>query len=149
MTSPDTLRSALVTKLKAIAALVTLLGGDADNIVEYVEENEGDSFGAIARLAPPCLLVMYTGTTPATGRELWRHNFSIIVRVSGSPAAIYKQIVDGVPTGGSGVRMLMEPLAAGVHPMEIPALQRRVIPVSDQSSFDYWEILIAFTEIGG
>jgi hypothetical protein len=151
VTSPDILRSNLVAKLRDIPSLVALLGGNAANIVEFIEETEGDSFGTITKLKPPKLLVMYTGTLPRTQMEYWQHNFSLITRVSGSPSAVFQQIVDGIPAGGSGLRMLYEPIHFAVHPMEIPSMQRRVIPVSEQSSFDYWEILTSFVEnrVGG
>lgn len=147
MTSPDAIRSAFVGKLRAIAALVALLGADDDNVVEYVEEDEGDSFAAIATLRPDQVLVIYQGTLPMTERQLWRHSFSIILRPRGSPAAVFKQIVDGVPTGGGGLSMLYETVVAGVLPMEVPTMSRRVIPVGENSSFDYWEITTAFIEM--
>lgn len=149
MTSPDTIRAAFVTKLRAISSLVALLGNSTSNIVEYVEETGGDSFGQIQKLLmnPPKLLVMHQGTIPRGVRELWQHQFSLVIRVSTSPAAVFKQVVDGVPTGGSGRPMLYEPVVAGVHSMEVPSLSRRVIPISDQSSFDYWEITTSFVEM--
>lgn len=148
MTSPDSIRAAFVAKLKAIPSLVTLLGNNANNIVEYVEETGGDSFGTIQKLImnPPKLLVMYQGHTPRTGRELHQHNFSVIIRASGSPGAIFKEFVDGAVTGASGPgKMLYEPVL-GTHSMEVPSMSRRTMPTSDQSSLDYWEITTSFTE---
>jgi hypothetical protein len=151
VTNPDILRANLVTKLRDIPSLVALLGGDPANIVEFIEQAEGDSFGTIAKLSPPKLLVMYTGSVPRTQMEYRQHNFSLIPRVSGSPVAIYEQIEDGIPVSGTGLKMLYEPIHFAVHPMEVTSMQRRVIPVSEQSSFDYWEILTSFVEnrVGG
>lgn len=145
MTSADTIRAALVTKLRAISALVALVGNSTANIVEYVEEDEGGSFGIISRLDPPKLIVMWEGTEGQEVRLNWKHAFSIIVRVSGSPAAVFKQFCEGIPTGSS-LPMLNEVIVTGVRPMSMPKFKRRVIPVSEHSSFDYWEIQTSFLE---
>jgi hypothetical protein len=146
VTSSDTIRAAFVAKLRDIDSLVALLGNDAANIVEFVEEMEGDSFGRIYNLRPPKLLVMFQGIVPrGSPRELWQHNFTVTVRAS-SPDAIFKEFVDGIPSTGTG-KMLYEVVVAGVHSMELPTLQRRIIPVSETSSFDYWEITTAFSEM--
>jgi hypothetical protein len=147
VTSSDTIRAAFVQKLQAIDSLVSLLGNDPNNIVEFIEETEGDSFGRIYNLRPPKLLVIFQGIVLRGGpRELWQHNFMVVIRPNGSPSAIFKEFVDGIPSTGSQ-KMLYEIVVPGVHSMEVPTLQRRVIPVSETSSFDYWEIMTGFSEM--
>lgn len=138
MTNPDELRAALVAKLRAIPDLVTAVGGDSDAIVEYVEEEEGDWFSTIVSLESPCLIVACQGITPRTGMEYWQYNFSMVLMARWSPFAAFQAIVDGA---------MNETLIAGVHPMQLPSMTRRSIPVSEQSSFDYWEINTAFVEM--
>lgn len=150
MIDPATLRTALVNALKDIPALVSALGNSAANIEEYVEQNEGDLFSKIASLKAPRLLVLYNGTGFAGGtRELWRHTFSLIVAATGSPTAVFALVVNGVPASGGNTRVMLEyPIHAQYHQMEVPQLSRRVIPVSESSSFDYWEITTAYVSRG-
>lgn len=149
MIDPATLRTAFVNALKDIPALVAALGASASNIEEYVDQNEGDLFSKIASLKAPRLLVIYSGTNQAGGQSLWRHAFSLIVCASGSPTAIYALVINGVPASGGNTRTMLEyPIHAKYHQMEVPQLSRRVIPVSETSSFDYWEITTAFVSTG-
>lgn len=138
MTNPDTIRAALVAKLKLVPALVSALDDDAGNIVEHVEEAAGDWFSTVTSLEAPRLLVACQGVSPRTGMEYWQYNFSLILMPSGSPFAAFTAIAD---------RMLTVTLVAGVHPMQLPTMSRRSIPVSEQSSFDYWEINTSFVEM--
>lgn len=149
MTDPSTLRAALVTALREIGGLVSLVEFNAENIVDYVEETNGDLFNTIFALDPPKVLVVYSGTQPAGGtRSLWQHSFSLIVRVSVSPTAIFAAIVNGSRTGGSGLPFVHDQISNVYEPMAIPSMRRAVIPVGDTSSRDYWEILTSYTSRG-
>jgi len=146
MISPDTIRSGFATKLKAIVALVTIFSGEAANIVEYKDETSGDVWSTIYGLDPGKLLIVYQGTTPRSGRrELWQHNFSLIWKTDGSPAAVFAQVVGGIPTG-QVLPMLNVEVHATVHQMNTPSLNRRSIPVADGTALDYWEITTGFVE---
>lgn len=146
MISPDTIRAAFAAKLRDIAALVALFGGDGDNIVEYVDEEAGDVWSTIYALDPGKLLVVYQGTAPRSGRrELWQHNFSLIWKTDGSPAAVFKQIVDGVPEDET-LPMLNVEIVTTAHQMNTPSMGRRSIPVADGTALDYWEITTGFVE---
>jgi len=149
MIDPAELRAAQVTALREIPEVVTLLGADADNIVDYVEEENGDLFNTIWGLAPPKLLVVYQGTAPSGGSQsMWLHSFSWVIRVAGSPTALFTAIVNGIRTGGSGLPFIHDSISDVYHPMGIPTMRRSVIPVSDTASKDYWEILTSYTSRG-
>lgn len=149
MIDPATLRAAQVTALREIPGVVALLGASTANIVEYVEEANGDLFNTIWSLSPPKLLVVYQGTSPSGGQQsLWQHNFSFILRVSGSPTALFAAIVNGYRTGGTGLPFIHDSISNSYHPMGIPTMRRSVIPVSEMASKDYWEILTSYTSRG-
>jgi len=150
MIDPAILRANQAAALREIPDLVNLLGGDALNIVDYEEEDNGDLFNTIFSLDPPKLLVVYQGTSPSGGfPTLWQHNFSWIVRVSGSPTAVLSAIVDGIRTGGSGLQFLYDSIHDKYQPMSLPQMRRAVIPVSERASKDYWEITTSFISRGG
>lgn len=149
MIDPATLRAAQVTALREIPGVVALLGASTANIVEYVEEANGDLFNTIWSLSPPKLLVVYQGSAPSGGTQsMWQHSFSWVIRVSGSPTALFAAIVNGLRTGGSGLPFVSDSINNVYHPMAIPTMRRSVIPVSDTASKDYWEILTSYTSRG-
>lgn len=149
MIDPATLRAAQVTALREIPGVVALLGGNTANIVDYVEQDNGDLFNTIWGLSPPKLLVVYQGSAPSGGsRSMWQHSFSWVMRVSTSPTALFAAIVNGVRTGGNGLPFVHDSINNAYHPMTIPTMRRSVIPVSDTASKDYWEILTSYTSRG-
>lgn len=149
MIDPAILRAAQVTALREIAALVTLVGGSTANIVDYEEEENGDLFNTVFALAPPKILVVYQGTTPSGQYpSVWQHNFSWIIRVAGSPTAVFAAIVNGVRTGGSGLALLLDSIHDKYEPMSLPQMRRAVIPISDRASKDYWEITTSYLSRG-
>lgn len=149
MIDPATLRAAQVAALREIPELVALLDGSDGNIVDYEEEDNGDLANTIASLVPPKLLVVYQGTNPTgSARAMWQHNFSWVLRVSGSPSAVLAAILNGRRTAGSGLPFLNDSIDNNYHPMTLPTMRRAYIPVSDRSSMDYWEISTSFTSRG-
>ena len=79
MTNPSDLVSAVVTKLKAIAALTTALGS-ANYIVAYEDEfpTTNSLWDAIEKLSRPRIMVAWTGT--AQGRRGWEHRLSLYIK---------------------------------------------------------------------
>lgn len=150
MTDPATLRASFVAMLRDIPALVALHENDADNIVDYVEEENGDLFNTIWGLRSPKLLVVHQGTRPSGGQTtMWAQDFSLMVRQVGSPSAVLVAILDGIPaTLGNGLKLILQRVHADYQPMSLPSMRRAVIPVSDQSSKDYWEITTTFISRG-
>lgn len=138
MINPAQLRVNLTTALRAVPAVVALLGGDERNIVEYDES--GDLYATIAKLRPPKILVVFAGTSPAGRREShWRHSFSLVLRPSSDPAGLFTNIVNG---------MLNTEIHEDYHFMEIPSLQRRNIPIGETTFLDYWQIDTSFISKG-
>ena len=149
MIDPAILRTAQVEALRGISPLILLLGGDPGNIVEYAEEENGDLFNTVFALDPPKLLVVYQGTNPSSGaRTMWQHNFSWIMRVTGSPTAILAAITSESVTGGSGLPFVFDTIHPNYQPMSLPSMRRTVIPISERASKDYWEITTSFISKG-
>ena len=149
MTDPAILRASIVAALRQISQLIVLLDGDAANVVEYEEEENGDLLATVFSLDPPKLLVVYQGTNPTTSqRTMWQHNFSMILRVSSSPTAILAAIVSGTVAGGSGLPFVFDQIHPAYEPMALPTMRRAVIPVSAQASKDYWEITTSLNSRG-
>jgi hypothetical protein len=148
MINSSTIRAAFAAKLRLIPTLVALLGSSS-KIIEFHDGSSaggGDLFRRTVQSAGNDLLVAYQGTDP-TGdiRDIWLHRFSLIFRPGIDPSDIFNAVVNGVPSDGS-LPMLYTPIMAALHPMEIPSIGRRVIPVSEEHSFTYWEITTGFVE---
>ena len=149
MIDPSILRAAFVEYLRKIDSLVALFNGDTANILEYVEEENGDLLNTIFGLTSPEMIVVYQGTNPTGGgRSMWQHNFSFVFRVPTSPTAILAAIVSGTVTGGSGLPFVFDQIHPAYEPMALPTMRRAVIPVSAQASKDYWEITTSLNSRG-
>ncbi len=156
MINPAELVEALVAKLRAIPELVVEMEGDAGRIYAY-----HDSYPkrvslpfAIYEMAVPSILVAWQGTAPGTfgGNEVWKHNLSLYLRAreifeADPPSAYYKLfglIVNGVPAGSSGQKLLYTTVHDGCYPMDTPSIHR----ATDEQGTDYFEVTVSFTEIG-
>jgi hypothetical protein len=149
MIDPSLLRASLVENLQKIDPLIALFDGDTTNILEYVEEENGDLLNTIFGLNSPKMIVVYQGTNPVGGqRSMWQHNFSFVFRVPTSPTAVLAAIVSGTVTGGSGLPFVFDTIHPAYEPMTLPTMRRAVIPVSDRASKDYWEITTSLNSRG-
>jgi hypothetical protein len=147
--SGSTLRANLVAAMRTIGPLVNLVNGDVDNIIEYKPESMGnDLFATIAKLNPPRVLVIFSGMTNAARQELFKQNFRLVLRLRGDPNEFLSQFVDGVPSGSGGLKLLYHEIHTLYHSMNTPSMDLRSIPLSAESSFDYWEITTSFTSKG-
>jgi hypothetical protein len=142
-----TLRTNLITALRAIPSLVTLLDGQEGNIVEYKDENAGDLFQYIRdfHARKNALLVGYQGRVLG-GRfpGMRTERFSLIPAVRGSASEILEAIETGVPTTGDGETMINCLIDLAYYPMEVPTMDRRAIEIGNGSLFTYWEIQTSF-----
>ncbi len=149
MKSSSELRSSLVAMYRSIPSLISILDSDESHVVDYKEELNGDLFSTIAELEPNRILVCHTSVIPSGGSiTLWQHNFSVIIRVASSPDLVFKEMLDGIPEEGDGLSMFLTQIDSVYHSMSVPTLQRRVVPLSEKSSFDYWEVNFGFTSRG-
>jgi len=141
MLNPSTLRAALVAALKDIPEVVNLVGTDA-NILEYVEEDEGDLYSRIRDLEPAQILVFVQdiGITGYPG--LWNVRMGIVPRVESDPFAAFAAIVNGIPNSGSTLPLLYRQIHASYEPMQLgpDAFTRKSIAVNESSDFDFWQM---------
>jgi hypothetical protein len=149
MKDPGELRSDLVDTLRDIPALVASLDNDAENIVEYVEEENGDLFNTIFQLVAPKILVVYQGSRPSGGAiPMWAHDYGLILRTTGSPTALFAAIINGVPASGGGLTFMQYQIDPAYESTSIPTLRRAVVPVGENSSRDYWELSLTYQSRG-
>jgi hypothetical protein len=152
MTNSDTLLDSIVTSLRAIPDLVTLLGG-ANNITAYKPMWPARISWRLAlwELKPlPAVLVLYRGTR--TGR--WGNipsrgsDFSLIVRDGEgvSSADIIAAIENGIPTGCGGLKWGSAEIHADVDMIEVPTWQVQTLLVDENTSLDYPEATFTLTE---
>ena len=146
MINSGTIRAAFVAHLRLIPSLVAIVG-DASKIIEFTDTHGSDSFRSTVQMTNNTIMVLYQGTDPTgDSREIWIHRFAVVFKPGLSPTDVFDAFVNGIPTGSGGLPMLYTPIMAALHPMEIPSMGRRVIPVSEDHSFNYWEITTAFVE---
>jgi hypothetical protein len=148
MLNPSALRAALVAALKDIPAVVSLVGNSA-NILEHIEEAEGDLYSAIRDLEPGRILVFIqeVGITGYPG--LWSVKIGIVPRVESDPFAAFSTIVNGVPSAG-GLALHFRDINPAYHPMQLgpDAFTRKSIAVNESSDFDFWQMNLYFNSKG-
>lgn len=147
ISNPTSIRSAFVTALKAIPALVTLLGGSAANIIEYDEATGGDINSTIVNgLKNNQLLVYIESVQLASGvRDYFKIQLAVPVK-SESVWSVWAAICNG--TGPDGQPLIGSTILPGYHPMENPTVDRSSILVSDTTSLDYFVIKTSFQDLG-
>ena len=145
----------LVALLREIRDLVTEVGGDPDRIYAYHDQYPKKSSLALAihQMPSPSIMVAWQGTAPGSfgGSDVWKHQLSLFLRAretfDGDPPTAYyrlfRLITKGVPTS-VGVPMINATVQSCCYPMDVPSIQR----ATDAEGLDYFEINMAFTEIG-
>lgn len=145
--NPAALITEFVRHLRGISALVALVGNNASNIEFYSDDDGGDLMSTIRSLHPPKLLVYLEGIVPRTFPARVRVQIGIAVRAP-FPPLIYSTLAAGMSsaTGADGLPLIASTIHPSFDPMEIPTLVRRIIPVTELSAYDYWEIQTAFID---
>jgi len=149
----DQIRSDLITALRSIPGLVSVLDDEADNIVEYREEENGDWSATLRTLDPPKLLIADEQLDWALQTtNLWRVVFRIAARPGReeSPHSIWTAICNGIPNVQSNTQPFF---SATINPAYLPAglaspWSRWIIPVSESTTFSCWTALIEFRAKG-
>jgi|GEM_PF-5873217 len=137
----NTLRGKLAGKLAAISSLTSLFA--TGSIEEYIEEENGDLFAAIANLKPPRLLVYVAGISTGRQMGLFSQRLAMAIRGDVDPLAVYAAIVNEAPSGDS-LALPFQELDAHYEPMGIPELERQFIQVGEGSSLSYWNLSVVF-----
>jgi hypothetical protein len=152
MTNPSTLATALVTKLRAIAELVTEFGGDANSIFAYEDEfpTSNSILDAVVNMQRPGLMVAWNGTGLGRRNNL-AHRFSLYVKAPGKYTTVANLIFNGVPAGGDGLIFRRTPIHSSCTPIfgDITA-ERRSLPLSldPPVTLEYFEFPLVLTECG-
>lgn len=152
MLDPSTLGAAYVARLQAISALVTLMGGTTGNIQQYDDNYPTvvDYLKAVREMTTPGILVAHQETGPGklASMEVWRHRYTAVVKPNGKISDVWALLVNGVPAGGDGLKMLSTAVHPSVFRMDIPILKRQFLPISEVAVLDYYEVTITFIERG-
>ena len=155
MVDPSELIDNLVTKLRAIADLVTEMDGDATRIAAYHDQfpDKSSLAQAVHDMAAPGILIVWNGTGPGNfGRnESWKHQIAAYLRmkaeVPGDAAngyyRLFRLITKGVPAGDSVPMNYLE-IHPSFYPMDTPSIERD----TDAEGLDYFRVVMPFTEIG-
>jgi len=159
MLNPADLVDAIVAALQDIPEFVTEMNSEPDRISAYHDQfparvNLGQ---AIYQMDPPSTLVAWRETAPGSvGRmEMWKHSFSVYFRPKEHAAGddygygkLMGLLINGVPTSGTGQKLLNEPIHASCFPMDVPTFARNTLMVTQDSSIDYFEVRLTLTEMG-
>ena len=144
VSDPTALVTAFVAHLKGITELTALV--PADNIVQYVESENGDLMRTIYDLRRPALLVYIQAIAQHGNPALIRAQVGVAMRVA-APITVYTTLLNGVSTvAGDGLPTITSTILSPWSPMTIPAFERRFIVVDSQRVFDYWEMHAGFTD---
>ena len=153
MSQIQDLIEAYVAKMKAIPALVTAAGGDANNIAAHHQKNptEGDILQLIAEMAPSEALVYLgnSGNVNRTSRELFGYEIRIAFRPADEPNwfDFYEAFCNGVPTGTT-TRLRYQQATNRFYPMNPPSFRRQSIAVAENTIFTYLEIAFTVAQRG-
>jgi hypothetical protein len=156
--SGSTVLSSWVTKLRDIPLLVTELGGDANNIVEFKHKFPAQTalYRHLSQLVGPKLVFhydsMFGSNNPSS--EVWRHSLVgfAIPPVEGSEIdawidRVFRLLVKGVPTASGGVPMDQISVHANLYPMDVTGVSRTWIPGQD-AGMDVAQFSFTFAEWG-
>ena len=99
MVNPDTLVDAIRDKLRAIPAVVSMVGNDESRITSYEDDEDSWSI-AVNQMVTPSILVVWHGNDPS-GDEIsvWIQRCSIYLRLNTRLGLAFTNICDSVATG--------------------------------------------------
>ena len=152
MISTSILRAQLVAAIRGISDVVAELNNDPENVVEYIEKENGDLYSTVNGRREPALIVVYTGFH-WSGHQMtaWQRNFSIFVKAKGDPADLVEKLLDGVTTASgfpAGKALLYLVIHPAYNSMNMPNFERRSIVVDEKTNYDFWELTISFSSRG-
>jgi hypothetical protein len=139
----------MVSTLRSIPELVTMLGGDPAAVDGYIDRNpdRNSVAAAIYQMKPGSVLVGWLETFLTQGEmEGWLHRVVIFVRAARGESSLdlIAAIVNGVPDPGDGQRWRYCPIMAGVLPTNVVEIARP----TDEEGIDYFSITTETKETG-
>lgn len=155
MIDPSALIDSLVSLLRDIPELVMEVGDDPERVYAYHDQYPKRSSLAMAihTMPAPGIMVAWQGSSPGSfgGVDVWKHQVTLYLRAretfdGDAPTAYYRLfrlITKGVPAS-VGVPMINVTVHPSCCPMDVPSIQR----ATDAEGLDYFEVNMAFTEIG-
>lgn len=143
------LTAAIVTKLKLITGLVTLVG-TTSKITAYDDSFAGSTnlFDALFAMPHPSVMVAWDSTT--LPRNRWEHAIDIYIMpgTGATPAAIADAIMDGTATGDA-LRFYDMRLHSSCDPMHFRSLSRVPLAVRPDAVIEYFKLSFTLAEVGG
>lgn len=97
MVNPDELVDVVRDKLKAIPAVVELVGNDS-RILSYIDDDDGLS-SAVGEMKTPSILVAWLGNDPGDEVGAWIQRVGIFLQLDGRLGFAFTVICDSVATG--------------------------------------------------
>jgi len=148
MIDPDVLLGNLLTVLRDIPTLVTLLGSSSTNITSYspTYPTKVDLSSAIRKVNPPGILLAWMGTSINDRSNGIEHLYSAFLVPSGKVAPVFTALREGVVTTG-GEKFKRTCVTSGVHPTDVRGCLPRQIIVGE-AVYEYFEIPMRITERG-
>lgn len=155
MNNPTVLQTAIVAKLRAIAPLVTLLGGVEASITGHGDQGAiyRTQDEAIVNMQESTLMVVYLGMQLAylDGVQLFRHAWGLILRAPEiSPAGdgpAYLQfpalVLSGVPDDGQGLEFQFGTIHDDYYPPNDFQFTRGV----DKEGIEFWQFSFTCFEV--
>lgn len=146
MVDPSDILDAVVTKLKAIPGVVTLVTS-ANNIYAHTPDfpTVNSLQQALNSMGAPSILVAYESGQTGTDTIAWTHYISIYVMPRGDVFALLAAIINGIPTTDSEKFQDIEVLADldCAHELSILPPESRDF---GEVSFDFWSIRLGYRE---
>ena len=147
MVNPNDVTSAVATKIRAIATVVALVGGDSSAIYAY-EPSFPDAASleqALNEMVAPSVLVCHRGFSTGVEAVSRTHQISIFVVPSGSPWDLIIAIAEGIPTGDVERFADLEVMAELDPPHEYSALDPTQQDFAEVT-FDLYSIQLSYRE---
>lgn len=145
MIDGDDLTDAMVTALRLVPALITIMDDEEDERIYAYDDTYPIKVSlplAVHQMPSPGIMVSYEGAMPGTfgNAEVWKHQLLLHLRAgaatSGNPySALFAAIMS----------LQYATIHASCYPMESFSLERR----SDAEAIDYFVVPITLSEIGG
>lgn len=152
--NPKTIMESYVTAVRAMPALVTLVGGTTGNItaLHAVINNATDILQAVNKLETPRAMFIFEGARPVQasgGREVLSNSFRLILKLKlqSDYMDFWTEFINGTPTTGS-TKLTDLKVTNCLDFMRDYSIARQSIPVTETTSVDFFSIGFAVRQSG-